>query len=171
MGKITNFGTTGVTSIEWFTPRKIVEALGPFDLDPCTSDLRPFDTAKTHYTRADDGLVKPWLGRVWLNPPYGRTPGIGPWLARLADHGDGIALVAARLETRAFQEYVWKRADALLFLSFRPSFLRAKGEPQLYLHGSIGGSSVLIAYGAHNHNMLAVSGLPGTLVDAWVVAS
>jgi len=32
----------------WFTPREILTALGPFDLDPCTQSFRPFDTAARH---------------------------------------------------------------------------------------------------------------------------
>jgi hypothetical protein len=53
------------------TPRFVIDALGPFDLDPCPPKERPWDTARRHFTEADDGLSRPWKGRVWLNPPYG----------------------------------------------------------------------------------------------------
>ena len=60
---------------EWLTPPHILSALGKFDLDPCASVARPWGTAAVHYTREDNGLTKPWLGRVWCNPPYGREQG------------------------------------------------------------------------------------------------
>lgn len=47
-----------------------IRALGPFDLDPCSPVGRPWDTAAQHHTIHDNGLLKPWSGRVWLNPPY-----------------------------------------------------------------------------------------------------
>ena len=49
----------------WLTPPGIIKSLGEFDLDPCASLNRPWDTAKKHYTVEDDGLTKPWAGRVW----------------------------------------------------------------------------------------------------------
>ena len=57
----------------WLTPPNILEALGgadSFDLDPCAPLNRPWDMARNHYTIDDDGLARPWSGRVWLNPPY-----------------------------------------------------------------------------------------------------
>lgn len=85
---------------DWLTPPEILRALGTFDLDPCSPTDRPWDTAKIHYTKIDDGLAKPWHGRVWLNPPYGNKT--KSWLSRLALHGNGIALVFARTETKSF---------------------------------------------------------------------
>lgn len=67
-----------------------------------------------------DGLRLPWVGRVWLNPPFGSVA--AKWLARLADHGNGIALIPARTETKMFYASVWGRASSLLFLRGRPHF-------------------------------------------------
>src|SRR4051812_36875613 len=84
----------------WLTPPHIIEALGPFDLDPCAApDPRPWPTAKTHWGRHDNSLNRPWFGRVWMNPPYGPKTQIGSWMRRLADHGHGTALIFARTET------------------------------------------------------------------------
>ena len=37
---------------EWLTPPYIIEALGRFDLDPCSPINRPWDTATIHYGEA-----------------------------------------------------------------------------------------------------------------------
>lgn len=63
--------------VEWYTPPHIrsavVEALGGrVDLDPCADPGKSFPAA-THYTKDDDGLTKDWVGRVYMNPPYGLT--------------------------------------------------------------------------------------------------
>jgi hypothetical protein len=151
-------GYRGATD-EWLTPPAIIAALGPFDLDPCAPVQRPWDTATRHYTVKDDGLSKPWFGRVWLNPPYG--PQVGRWLKRLAEHGDGIALVFARTETEAFQQYVWARADALLFLFGRLHFHELTGQVAA---NNAGAGSVLIAYGSPNGDRLERSGLTGKFI-------
>ena len=58
----------------WLTPRYIIDALGPFDLDPCCPDGgMPWQTARQMIAKSEDGLKADWNGkRVWLNPPYGR---------------------------------------------------------------------------------------------------
>ncbi len=127
---------------EWLTPPEIVQALGPFDLDPCAPVVRPWDTARKHYTVEDDGLRQPWEGRVWLNPPYGRET--GRWLARLAEHGDGIALIFARTETSVFFEQVWRKADAVLFFEGRLTFYHVSG---VKADNNGGAPSCLVAYG------------------------
>ena len=89
----------------WLTPPEILRALGAFDLDPCCPPFMPWTTAARMLTPEDDGLAHPWAGRVWLNPPWGHKA--TPWLERLAAHGNGIALLPARTETRAFFAHVW----------------------------------------------------------------
>lgn len=145
---------------EWLTPPEIIDALGPFDLDPCSPGIRrPWDTAADHYSIFDDGLTKPWSGRVWLNPPYGRETGV--WLARLADHGNGVALIFARTETTMFVEHVWKRADALLFIEGRLHFHHIDGSRA---KANAGAPSVLVAYGKENAARLEACGIPGAIV-------
>jgi len=141
---------------EWLTPPEIVSALGAFDLDPCSPVNRPWDTARSHYTVEDDGLSKPWAGRVWMNPPYGKH--LGAWLAKLKNHGDGIALVFARTETRAFFDHVWGAADALLFIEGRIHFHHVDGKR---CPNNSRAPSVLIAYGMDNAGWLLASKIPG----------
>ena len=105
MANMGNEKTVADTDV-WLTPPRIIESLGKFDLDPCSPLDRPWDTAKKHYTIEDDGLMQPWKGRVWMNPPYG--PPMPKWLEKLANHpGGGVALTFARTETNAFHEFVW----------------------------------------------------------------
>jgi hypothetical protein len=102
-------------------------------------------------TETEDGLMRPWAGLVWCNPPYGKA--LGTWLNRMALHNNGIALVFARTETRAFQNHVLPFASTLLFLRGRLTFHRPNGEPAPQGHNS-GGPSVLIAYGEASANRL-----------------
>ena len=127
---------------EWLTPPEILWALGPFDLDPCSPINRPWPTAAEHYTVADDGLSLPWIGRVWCNPPYGAS--VARWLSRLADHGNGIALIFARTETACWVEQVWAKADAILFVAGRLHFHHFDGTRAA---ANSGAPSALVAYG------------------------
>lgn len=144
---------------EWLTPPEIVRALGAFDLDPCAPIIRPWETAKEHYTMVMDGLSLPWHGRVWCNPPYGKEA--ARWLKRLADHGNGIALIFARTETAAFFSEVWTRATALLFIEGRLHFYTVDGERA---KANSGAPSVLVAYGWGNAEALKNSGIQGKFI-------
>jgi phage N-6-adenine-methyltransferase len=140
---------------EWLTPPSLIDALGPFDLDPCAPRLRPWDTAARHYTIEDDGLRHEWSGRVWLNPPYSQA---ARWLHRLAEHGQGTALIFARTETALWFEHVWPRASALLFIRGRLHFHYASGKRA---PANSGAPSVLAAYGPQDAQMLAAVPIVG----------
>lgn len=143
----------------WLTPPYVLEALGPFDLDPCCPPEMPWQTAKCRYTKEDDGLVQPWEGRVWLNPPYSREA--VKWLRKMVRHGRGTTLTFARTETQWFIETIWDAADAVLFLHGRLSFFDTNGQPGV---ANAGAPSVLAAYGADDAARLKASGLKGTFV-------
>lgn len=157
-GMGSHHATTAETDV-WLTPPAILDALGPFDLDPCSSVGRPWDTAAKHYTIEDDGLAQEWEGRVWMNPPYGAQTGV--WLERLAQHGDGVALIFARTETRMFFDWVWPHASALLFIQGRLHFHRPDGERA---RANAGAPSVLVAYGKDAAATLKGSGIAGAYV-------
>ncbi len=141
---------------EWLTPPDIIRSLGDFDLDPCAPIIRPWSTAKRHYTIEDDGLRKKWSGRVWCNPPYGRET--GKWLARMAEHNNGIVLIFARTETANFFRYIWPAASGIMFLKGRLVFHHVDGSK---FFNSAGAPSCLIAYGRDNARILRDSGLDG----------
>lgn len=155
----TTFEITKNGKDEWLTPPTIVNALGEFDLDPCSPINRPWNTAKQHFTIEDDGLSKDWHGRVWCNPPYGSQTGI--WLNKCSEYGNAIALIFARTETKMFFDSVWDKADALLFIKGRLKFFHVTGE----VGDSAGAPSVLIAYGKNNVEFLKSSGIEGKLIE------
>lgn len=139
------------TTDSWITPKFIIDRLGPFDLDPCACDPQPWKTATRMVTESEDGLLLQWSGFVWCNPPYGRL--LGVWLERMSVHNNGIALVFARTDTRAFHKHVWPHASVFLFLSGRITFCTPSGNSAPMGHNS-GGPSVLIGYGKEGRKRL-----------------
>lgn len=72
-------------SYEWFTPAEYIEAarrvMGRIDTDPASCVIaNGVIRASIFYTTEDDGLLQPWPGNVWLNPPYNM-----PWIERFVD--------------------------------------------------------------------------------------
>jgi hypothetical protein len=157
--------TVGASQVH-LTPRWIIDRLGPFDTDPSAADPRPWDCATTNYTEADDGLAQTWHGRVWLNPPFHRYT-VGAWIARLAQHGQGTALLHARTEAAWFRP-VWGSAILILFLSRRLKFCKSCGTEH---RANSGAPPVLVAFGVHDAERLRASGIAGAYVDGWRVGA
>ncbi len=146
----------------WLTPVEIVRSLGPFDLDPATpQNGMPWRTATRMLKPSDDGLATFWPKSdfVWHNPPYGK--GMGEWLKKAANHGNGLTLIFARTDTQAFHENVWRHpnATAVFFFEGRLQFCNPKGNKV----GSAGAASVLIAYGKKARARLEAAVLSGAL--------
>lgn len=83
----------------WRTPKWLADALGRFDLDPCSGPGSHIRAAFCYLPEWQDGLVAAWdvpgktpgKTSVFVNPPYSDP---GPWAARLAAHdGPWVALV------------------------------------------------------------------------------
>jgi phage N-6-adenine-methyltransferase len=110
------------------TPRKFfdecVREFGGFDLDPCATA----ESAKAprFFTKADDGLAQEWCGRVWMNPPYGRT--IGTWMRKAYESAQAgcmvVCLVPSRTDTAWWHDYAMK--GSVRFLRGRLKFGDAK---------------------------------------------
>lgn len=151
------------TSIEWFTPPAIFDRLGlSFDLDVCAPPGGlPWVPATRSFSKPDDGLAQPWHGRVWCNPPYGLANGIDRFLARMAEHGNGVALVFARTDTVWLQQAI-RDADAVCFIRGRVRFIRGLDRTQP--PGNSPAPSVLLAYGTDAVAALLRSGLGPTLM-------
>ena len=157
---------TNDASDTWLTPQWILTALtkdlGDFDLDPATPPTQPWPTAKKTYAldgRGEDGLVLPWDGAsVFCNPPYGQLA--YHFLDRCAEHGNAVALIFARTETKGFQAEVFDKSDAILFIKGRLKFAQADGS---LLHTATA-PSCLVAYGAEAVSRLKNSDIPGKLI-------
>jgi phage N-6-adenine-methyltransferase len=128
---------------EWWTPKYIFDVIGiEFDLDPCMPEEKiDYIPCKKSYDYVDDGLNKEWFGKIWLNPPYGRET--GTWVEKLADHGNGIALVFARTDVKWWHKAVVK-ATAICFIKGRITFVPGIGQK---VTSNSGAPSVLVAYG------------------------
>lgn len=101
-------------SDEWFTPAHVFEALGcRFDMDVAAPEgITTFVPANAFITA--DSLSLDWHGFVWMNPPFGGRNGLGPWLDKFFEHGNGIALTPDRTSAPWFRS-AWVKADAVLF--------------------------------------------------------
>ena len=118
--------SVGATS-EWYTPRYIFTALGcNFDVDVASpgQDVTPWIPAKVFIT--SNSLQRPWVGFVWMNPPFGPRNGTVPWLEKFFSHGNGIALVPDRTSAPWWQRYA-PSADLVLFVSPKIRFIAANG--------------------------------------------
>jgi hypothetical protein len=145
---------------DWWTPPELVQALGEFDLDPCAGVGQETFPVKWRYAPPEDGLSKPWAGRVFCNPPYG--PHVAGWAVKMAAHMNGILLIFARTETRAWQQ-IWNTATAILLPSRRITFHRPDGTKAK----SGTAPSAFIAYGHNNVEALYKSGIKGTILTEW----
>lgn len=152
-------GRTEATKDTWQTPLGLVQALGQFDLDPCADAQAPTRLAKTGFTVSDNGLVCEWFGRVFMNPPYGSSA--KRWLKKLADHGNGIALIPPRVGSHWFHDLVFAKCDAIMFLRGRIAFIDPQTQQPVKGNNA---DSILVAFGPDNVEALRVSGLPGVVV-------
>lgn len=104
-------GMRSSDSPQWYTPAKILDPVravfGAIDTDPCShADAQRAVQAARYYTEEDNGLIQPWEGRAFVNPPYGDQ--IAPWIPRLIDAYESrecsavIALLPGRTDTDWF---------------------------------------------------------------------
>lgn len=132
LGRGTHVATEGEN--EWYTPPQYLEAarrvMGGIDLDPASSDrAQELVQATVYYTKDDDGLRRPWSGRVWMNPPYSKDL-IYPFCERLCefyaagDVSEAIVLVNNATETTAFQRMA-ELASSMCFHAKRIKYLNA----------------------------------------------
>lgn len=156
----TRFEKTANPSDEWYTPKEVLDALGKFDLDPCAPVNPLWRTADVMYDKNMDGLSRKWEGRVWLNPPYSRLL-IELFVRRLAEHGNGIALLFNRCDSKMFQNVIFEKATAMKFLRQRIRFYRPDGSRG----DSPGCGSILIAFGERNAEVLKKCVLEGKYVQ------
>lgn len=126
----------------WYTPAWVFEGLGvTFDLDVASPDGGlPWLPAKAHYTVADDGLLQPWHGLVWCNPPYSAPT---QWCRRWAHHPDGFLLIRADLSTSG-PAAAFAAATSIYVPAKRLQFVSGTGAET----GAVNFSTVILGRGA-----------------------
>jgi hypothetical protein len=136
-----------------------ITAIGPFDLDPCAANPRPWDCA--HINWSTHGLEREWFGTVFLNPPYNRYV-VSAWISKLARHGKGIALLHARTEVEWFERSCnmppWSCSWPTGFISTG----QTEQEKQ-----QTAAPPVLAAFGDEAAQRLYRCGIGGALVTRW----
>ena len=112
-----NAGMFSSLRLDWRTPKEVYAALNAefqFDLDPCP------------HNPSIDGLLEPWCGNIFVNPPYGNE--IGKWTRKgkheLASGNAKVIvwLVPARTDTRWFQDDLLPDAQEIRFVRGRLHF-------------------------------------------------
>lgn len=116
MGTV-NEGLFTSNTDEWGTPLEFFDMLNAefrFTLDVCAS----VDNAKCErfFTASDDGLLQPWTGVCWMNPPYGKH--IPDWMAKAYEESQTgavvVCLIPCRTDTAYWHEYAMKAAEIRL---------------------------------------------------------
>jgi phage N-6-adenine-methyltransferase len=109
---------------QWATPQDFFDqqnALhGPFDVDVCADATNA--KCAVYFDKDIDGLAQPWVGKCWMNPPYGRD--IGKWMKKAKESaGAGtvvVCLVPARTDTKWWHDYAM--AGHIVFIRGRLKF-------------------------------------------------
>lgn len=100
---------------EWYTPPEIIsmvrDVFGSISLDPASSNkANEIVQAKYIYTEEDDGLIKDWFGKVFVNPPFGTYKGkslAGIWLDKCEEEYACNRIYGAIFLTHSRPGYGW----------------------------------------------------------------
>ena len=122
---------------EWYTPPHLIESarevLMTIELDPASSEgAQATVGAKRWYGREQDGLVQPWKGNVWLNPPY--SAGVVDRFAyKLLEHvQDGSVREALWLSNASYDtkwgQALCQEATGLCMVAGRVRFIPGSGQ-------------------------------------------
>lgn len=73
--------------------RRAIACMGAIDIGHPASNSGEIPTvpAQRHYTAQDNGLVQPWAGQVFLNPPFG--PGVERWFSKWVKYHSSPSIV------------------------------------------------------------------------------
>jgi hypothetical protein len=110
---------------EMYTPNWIFEALKTeFDLDVASPENGTgIVPAKQFYSIKDNGLIQPWHGLVWMNPPYSKP---SPWVDKWLSHQNGLALLPLSGNSKWFRK-LWLSDCEVILITPNTSFLDPTG--------------------------------------------
>jgi hypothetical protein len=137
---------------DWLTPPHITEAarlvMGAIDLDPAAHLVsNTWIGPKNWFLEENDGLVQPWCGRIWLNPPYGKTANLSNqeiWSGKLLGEYEKLNVTQAILLTKTVPGYNWwdnlfhRWPGPLCITKGRIAFIRPEWVTTGHKHFSIG---------------------------------
>lgn len=112
------------------TPNNVLELVrkfGPITVDPCSNQYSLVNAKISYDGITKDGLIEPWHGIIFVNPPYGRHQ--IHWIKRCVDvlyrnpDNQIFLLVPARTDTKNFQDWIYPGADKICFIKGRLKFL------------------------------------------------
>jgi hypothetical protein len=83
--------------------------------------------ARKHYTIRDNGLLLPWFGLVWLNPPFAGRRGHLVWLKKFFAHPGGGCLVNSLTSADWWHSVVVPNAQVVLFPRGKTKFIKPDG--------------------------------------------
>jgi len=115
---------TALTSDDYYTPRWIFDALQlTFDIDVASPPNGPPNTpCREYFTQLQNGLIQPWYGSVYLNPPF---TDITPWVNKWLSHGNGVLLVP--FSKSKWFDKLWNSDAAVIALPYNLKFDDPKG--------------------------------------------
>lgn len=133
VGNVGRLASPEETTDDWHTPPEVLDLaraiLGGFDTDPASCrEAQDRVRASRWYGPVEDGLVLPWPGRVWLNPPFSN---IAEWVdgavERVGGDTDAVILCChANTDARWWHKLA---AYPVALSQGRVRYLRPGGEP------------------------------------------
>ena len=117
---------------ELYTPKWIFDSMGiTFDLDVCaSSNPNIVVPSGKRYTIEDNGLVSPWEGRVWMNPPFSKPK---PWIDKWLEHANGVMLTPLGGNGRWLQK-AWDSNAAVVCMQPNIGFINTEGEEKKIMY-------------------------------------
>lgn len=135
------------------TPEWVWKPLGHIDLDPCAGEHTAIGRANYALERGQDGLVLPWQGFAFCNPPFSLKE---VWAEKCIAHGDGLLLLPERGSAPWFGPLA-VAAGCYWVMGQKINFIGGPSSNNL--------GSVLFPFGPKAVNRLLRSGLPGHFVE------
>ena len=135
------------------TPPEIYLSLGHIDLDPCAGVDTIIGTTNYEIDRGYDGLLLPWWGFVYCNPPFSQKE---VWGKKMVEHGNGILILPERGSAPWFGPLAIA-AGKYFVMGKKINFIGGPSSNNL--------GSVLFMFGDEAVRRVAESGLPGHMVD------
>ena len=127
---------------EWYTPSAVIEAarrcMGGIDLDPASSlEAQKTVQAERFFTLETNGLSQPWVGRIWMNPPYERML-VDLFVTKLVSESVEQAIVLVNNATETdWGQTLLAAAQGVCFPAKRIRFLSPDGEKGAPLQGQM----------------------------------